>query len=341
MNDSLRLEDISFARLLENYFLKYMISQKSASPRTVASYRDGFTLYIKYLLDKYDISPEKVEIRHFSLEYVSAFTEYLEKERSCSTSTINLRLATIKSFLKYALVEVPEYTDTIRKILALPSRKMDQPVIAFITKMEYETLLGVCNGEDFISSRDKLIIMILYNTGCRVSELINVRVCDLTSAYGTAKTPYIHFYGKGRKERNTPIWKSTDSYIQKYIKEHMLSGNEFIFKSRRGECITRSGVAQRITVITKKASDGCGSLKEKNITPHTFRHSAAMNLLQAGVDISTIAIWLGHESIETTHKYMVADLEIKRKAMEKLDETENDTYNYKPSKSILAFLNTL
>ncbi len=340
MNDSLR-SDRSFARLLENYFLKYLISQKSVSPRTVASYRDGFTLYIKYLLDKHGIFPEKVEIRHFSLEYVSGFIEYLKEERSCCASTINLRLATMKSFLKYALVEAPEYTDTIRKTLALPSRKIDQPVITFITKMEYESLLEVCNGGDFISSRDKLIIMILYNTGCRVSELINIRVCNITSAYGATETPYIHFYGKGRKERNTPIWKSTDSYIQKYIKEYMLSGNDSIFKSRRGECITRSGVAQRITAITQKASDKCGSLKEKDITPHTFRHSAAMNLLQAGVDISTIAIWLGHESIETTHKYMVADLEIKRRAMEKLDETENDTYNYKPSKSILAFLNTL
>ena len=340
MNNNLRSDSI-FSRLLENYFLKYLISQKSASPRTIATYRDGFTLYLKYLSDKQGIAPEKVEIRHFSLEYVSGFTEYLEKERSCGASTINLRLATIKSFLHYALVEAPEYTDTIRKTLALPSRKTDQPVITFITKNEYEALLGACNGESLISSRDKLIIMIMYNTGCRVSELINIRVCDISSAHSTAETPYIHFYGKGRKERNTPIWKSTDAYIQKYVSQQPLSKNSFIFKSRRGDCITRSGVAQRITTITRKAFKECNSLKEKNITPHSFRHSAAMNLLQAGVDISTIAIWLGHESIETTHKYMVADLEIKRRAMEKLNETTDNSFNYKPSKSILAFLSSL
>ena len=333
--------DSSFARLLENYFLKYLMSQKSASPRTVASYRDGFTLYLRYLTDKQDIAPEKVEIKHFALDYVSDFAEYLEKERSCGASTINLRLATIRSFLHYALVEVPEYTDTLKKTLSLPSRKTDQPVITFINKNEYEALLGVCNEEKLISSRDKLIIMIMYNTGCRVSELINIHVSDIASVSGARETPYIHFFGKGRKERTTPIWKSTNTYIQRYVKQYGLSNDSFLFQSRRGECITRSGVAQRITVIAKKASVECSSLKEKNITPHTFRHSAAMNLLQAGVDISTIAIWLGHESIETTHKYMVADLEVKRRAMEKLDETSDGSFHYKPSKSILAFLNSL
>lgn len=340
MNNNLRTCS-SFAALIENYFLKYLISQKSASPRTVASYRDGFTLYLKYLSSKKGIFPEDVEISHFSIEYVSDFAEYLEKDRDCGASTINQRLTTVKSFLHYALVEAPEYSDTIRKTLALPSRKTDHPVMSFITKNEYEALLGSCNGEDFISSRDKLIIMVMYNTGCRVSELINIRFSDITSACSTAKTAYIHFYGKGRKERNTPIWQSTDAYIQKYTSQHDIRNGSFIFKSRRGECITRSGVAQRITTIVQKASEDCHSLKEKNITPHTFRHSTAMNLLQSGVDISTIAMWLGHESIETTHKYMVADLEIKRKAMEKLDETTDNSFNYKPSNAIIDFLKSL
>lgn len=259
MNDKIQ-SNISFSKLIEDYFLKYMISQKSVSPRTVASYRDGFTLYLKFLTAKHGIAPEKVEIKHFSLEYVSDFVEYLEKERSCVASTINLRLATVKSFLHYALVEAPEYTDTIRKTLTLPSRKKNQPVIAFITKNEYEALLRTCNGENLISLRDKLIIMILYNTGCRVSELINVRVCDITSVNSTAGTPYIHFYGKGRKERNTPIWKSTDAYIQKYVKQQGLTKDSFIFKSCRGDCITRSGVGQRIATITRKAMYDCCSL---------------------------------------------------------------------------------
>ena len=241
----------------------------------------------------------------------------------------------------YALVEAPEYADTIRKSLSLPCRKINHPVMTFISKKEYEALLGACNGQSIIRSRDKLMIMVLYNTGCRVSELVNIRVCDITFANDKSETPYIHFYGKGRKERTTPIWRSTEAYIRQYVTLLEMPKTAYLLKGKRGDRITRSGIAQRITNISMAALETCPSLKEKTVTPHTFRHSAAMNLLQAGVDISTIAIWLGHESIETTHKYMVADLEIKRKAMEKLAETTDGAFNYKPSKSILAFLNSL
>lgn len=330
-----------FAPLLENYFLNYMISQKASSPRTIASYRDSFTLYIKYLSGKHGIDPEKIEMNCLSLDYLSGFAAYLENERECGASTINLRMAAIKSFLRYALVEAPEYADTIRKALSLPGRKINHPVMTFISKKEYEALLGVCNGQSIIHSRDKLMIMVLYNTGCRVSELVNVRLCDITFANDRSETPYIHFYGKGRKERTTPIWRSTEAYIRQYVTLLEMPKTAYLLKGKRGDRITRSGIAQRITTISKAASEDCPSFKEKTITPHTFRHSAAMNLLQAGVDISTIAIWLGHESIETTHKYMVADLEIKRKAMEKLTETTDGAFNYKPTKSILAFLNSL
>lgn len=330
-----------FAPLLEGYFLKYMISQKASSPRTIASYRDSFTLYVKYLSERHGIDPEKIEMNCLSLDYLSGFVTYLENERECGASTINLRMAAIKSFLRYALVEAPEYADTIRKSLSLPGRKINHPVMTFISKKEYEALLGACDGQSIIHSRDKLMIMVLYNTGCRVSELVNVRVCDITFANNKSETPYIHFYGKGRKERTTPIWRSTEAYIRQYVTLLEMPKTAYLLNGKRGDRITRSGIAQRITTISSTALEACPSLKEKTITPHTFRHSAAMNLLQAGVDISTIAIWLGHESIETTHKYMVADLEIKRKAMEKLSETTDGAFNYKPSKSILAFLNSL
>ena len=185
-----------------------------------------------------------------------------------------------------------------------------------------------------------MMLMIMYNTGCRVSELVNLCVSDIFLTPDGA-TPSICFYGKGRKERITPIWKTTAAYIQRFIDNHSLKQQDRLFKNQNNGNLTRSGVGQRIAVVVGKASSYCPALKEKTVTPHTFRHSAAMNLLQAGVDISTIAIWLGHESIETTHKYMVADIELKRKAMEKLAETTNDTYNYKPSDAILDFLKNL
>lgn len=330
---------LSFAPLLERYFLSYMITQKKVSTRTVSSYRDSFTLYFRFLNSEYEIVPDKIEMEHFSLDYLTSFADYLEKERKCSASTINLRLSAIKSFLRYAVVEAPEYSGTIRKSLSLPSRKADKVVMDFLNKNEYEAMLKECDGLDFVSSRDKMMLMIMYNTGCRVSELINLCISDITLSADS--TSSICFYGKGRKERVTPIWKSTASYIRNYIFNNSLEKEDHLFKNQHNANLTRSGVGQRITVITNKASIHCSSLKEKTVTPHTFRHSAAMNLLQAGVDISTIAIWLGHESIETTHKYMVADIELKRKAMEKLDETTNDSYNYKASESILTFLKNL
>lgn len=331
---------LTFAPLLERYFLSYMITQKKVSPRTVSTYRDSFTLYIRFLNSEYRIDTAKIEIKHFSLDYLTAFGDYLEKERQCSDSTINLRISAIKSFLTYAAVEAPEYSGTIRKALSIPCRKTDKAVMAFLNKNEYEAMLEACAGFDYISSRDKMMLMIMYNTGCRVSELVNLCVSDIFLTPDGA-TPSICFYGKGRKERITPIWKTTAAYIQRFIDNHSLKQQDRLFKNQNNGNLTRSGVGQRIAVIVGKASSYCPALKEKTVTPHTFRHSAAMNLLQAGVDISTIAIWLGHESIETTHKYMVADIELKRKAMEKLAETTNDTYNYKPSDAILDFLKNL
>lgn len=336
----IKKETMSFAPLLERYFLSYLMIQKKASPRTISTYRDSFTLYLRFLEEEYMINPAKVEMDHFSLDYLSAFGVYLENGRQCSASTINLRLSAIKSFLGYAAVEAPEYSGTIRKALSIPNRKADKVVMDFLSKEEYEAMLGKCDGTDFISSRDKMMLMIMYNTGCRVSELIGICVYDITLSTD-GSTSSICFSGKGRKERITPIWRTTASYIQKYISDNELDREERLFKNQRNGNLTRSGVGQRITVIANKASVDCPSLKEKTVTPHTFRHSAAMNLLHVGIDISTIAIWLGHESIETTHKYMVADIDLKRKAMEKLDETTDSSYNYKPSATILAFLKNL
>src|SRR5699024_1296404 len=180
-------------------------------------------------------------------------------------------------------------------------------------------MLQVCNNPDVLSLRDKMILMTLYNTGCRVSELFNLCVYDISIELDG--TSYIRFLGNVRKARITPICKSTAAYKDNYIKLQNLNRDNRLLSNNRNGNLTRSGVGQLIITIKEKAAELSPSLNKKNVTPHTFRHSAAMNLLQAGVDISTIAIWLGHESIETTHKYMVADIKMKRQAIEKLDET--------------------
>lgn len=340
MSKSITSGELLFASLLEKYFLSYMINQKKSSVRTIATYRDSFRLYIEFLLLEYYIAPENIEMSHLQLEYLVAFGNHLENDRGCKAVTINLRMSALKSFLKYAAVEAPEYSGLIRKSLTLPNRKFDKTVMTFITKQEYESLLSVCDSSSKIDIRDKAMLMIMYNTGCRVSELVALKASDAMSLTD-AGTAYLRFYGKGRKERLTPIWKSTAQYLLNYINTQGISADEHIFRGKLNEDLTRSGVGQRISVIVQRASDNCPSLCDKTITPHIFRHSAAMNLLQAGVDISTIAIWLGHESIETTHKYMVADIEIMRKAMEKMEETDNSTYCYTPSSGLLEFLKLL
>ena len=331
---------LSFAPLLEKYFLSFLINQKNASPRTVSTYRDSFRIYILFLERRYNIDPDKVEMVHFSLDHLSTFGKYLDDDRNCAPSTINLRMAAIKSFLKYAAIEAPEFSGLIRKSLSIPSRKCEKHIMTFLIKTEYEAILSVCGVGGFIGNRDKMMLMIMYNTGCRISELIDICVSDVELS-GSDGTSSIRFFGKGRKERTTPVWKSTAAFIDEYINANSLRRNDYLFKNVRSGRLTRSGASQRVTSLVKKAHEICPSLKDKNVTPHTFRHSVAMNLLQAGLDISTIAIWLGHESIETTHKYMVADMDTKRMAMEKMSETENTSYNYKPTRSILVFLKGL
>ena len=330
MNKKEKATVLTFAPLLEKYFLSFLINQKKASPRTVSSYRDSFRIYITYLESICEIDPDKVEMIHFSFDHLSMFGLYLENSRGCCPATINLRMAAIKSFLKYAAIEAPEYSGLIRKSLSIPSRKTEKPVMTFLTKKEYESLVLLCDENNPLGNRDKMMLMILYNTGCRISELIGICVSDVELAY-SGGTASIRFFGKGRKERITPVWRSTASFIDRYISTKGLCGQDHLFKNSRNGELTRSGASQRISTLVKRASSSCPSLLEKNITPHTFRHSVAMNLLQAGIDISTIAIWLGHESIETTHKYMAANVEAKRRAMEKMAETENSSYNYKPS----------
>ena len=224
---------LSFAPLLEHYFLSYLIAQKKASPQTVATYRDSFTLYLGFLSTIKHINPENIEMEHFSLHYLESFGEHLEHERLCCSSTINLRMASIKSFLRYAAVEAPEYSDIIRKSLSLPCRKADKPVMAILKKEEYEAMLEICEENSAISLRDKLMLMILYNTGCRVSELISVQVSDVSISHDSG-TSSIHFWGKGRKERITPIWKTTARYIEQYIESQGLEQkNKIIQKQAR------------------------------------------------------------------------------------------------------------
>lgn len=326
--------------LLQRFFLKRLIQQRNVSGNTISSYRDSFRIYFEFLKSEYGIDPTSASMKHMGLVYTEHFCSYLSQTRGSCPSTVNNRMAALKSFLKFVTEQNPEFIDTVRGSLMIPLQKKEQTVMSFLTKEEFDAYVGKCDTRTPIGARDKLMLLLLYNTGVRVSELLSIKYSDINGLEnpGTASVKII---GKGRKERTVPLWKNTAKYIQKYTKSFDISGNDKLFKNKNDEDLTRSGVMSRIKKLTKLASETAPSLKEKNITPHSFRHSVAMNLLHSGVDISTIAIWLGYSGIETTHKYMVADLELKRTAMEKAGSAGNISYRYKPSKDILAFLNSL
>lgn len=334
------MNNASFQALIQSFFLRRLMQQRKVSEKTVSSYRDTFRIYLEFLKTMYGKSAEAVTIEYLSREYLQDFCVYLEGTRLNGASTINNRLAAIRSFLRYVLAECPEYSNIVRGSLMVPFRKQERATMDFITKNEFEAITRQCDLYTAIGARDKMMLMLLYNSGMRVSELLSLKYSDVKNLEDPRHAS-LKIYGKGRKERMVPLWKITAKYITKYTETFGMSGQDSLFINKNGDKLTRSGVRSRIDILVKLASVEVPSLLDKNITPHTFRHSVAMNLLTSGVDLSTIALWLGHSSIETTHKYMVADIELKRNAMDKAGSVGNASYRYKPSKDILAFLNNL
>jgi integrase/recombinase XerD len=272
---------------------------------------------------------------------VIEFLNYLENYRKNKCKTVNNRLAAIKSFMDFVSYECPEYLGTVRKVKAIPFRKVEKKDVCYLTKEEMDSLLNACETTNSEGRRDYLMLLLLYNSGMRVSEMISIQEKDVIIADNGRC--HLRIMGKGRKERTVPLWSTTTKCLVEYIHENAIQNNDYLLSGRNVKHLTRSGVRYRIDCIVKKATENNPLFKNKSITPHVFRHSTAMSLLQSGVDISTIAIWLGHESIETTHKYMVADIKLKENALNKLHEPEaTDNENrYYATDDILQFLNSL
>ena len=273
-------------------------------------------------------------------EYIIGFLDFLEKERKNQAKTINNRLSAISSFLRFLSFEIPEYSGLLSRSLMIPFKKEEKRTMDFLTKDEYNALVSACDTNSELGCRDKLMLVLLYNTGVRVSELVGIKIKDIiTDTNGLPS--YVHIHGKGRKERDVPLWKSTAAFLRNFMESHISDSTGKLFVNRTDGDLTRSGVRYRLKCLVVKTLESVPSLKRKTITPHTFRHSVALNLLQSGVDISTIAIWLGHESILTTHKYMEADMEMKRRTLEKIQEPSDISYHFRPDDTMLAFLDSL
>jgi integrase/recombinase XerD len=327
----------SLGGLIQDYFCRRLVQQLQASHQTITTYRDTFRLLLRFAEHKLCKPITQIALTDIDVNMVLAFLDYLEVERKNSIRSRNARLAAIRSFFHYAALQEPSFLSTIQKIFAIPMKRFEKPMAEFLNLTEIEVILEAPDPNAWSGRRDRTLLLTMYNTGARVSEIVRIKCMDIENEQCRA----VCLHGKGRKQRVVPLWKRTSRIIRQWLPQIEQQPHCPLFPNRFGKAITRAGVGKQLQLAVIKARQRCPSLANKKVSPHTIRHTTAMHLLQAGVDLSVIALWLGHESIITTHHYMQADLEMKKKALCKIKEPEVSFFRYKPSKDVLAFLDSL
>lgn len=326
-----------FATLVQDFFCQRLIQQQNASAQTVASYRDTFRLLLGYLGQSRQKPPVALSLTDLDAPVIAAFLDHLEKDRHNSIRTRNARFAAIRSFLNYAAARDPAHLALVQRVLAIPLKRYARQALSFLSRAEVTAILEAPAAATWSGHRDRVLFALLYNTGARVSEAIGLRRLDVTLE--PART--VRITGKGRKQRVVPLWKNTAQGVREWLARLGPDPEAPLFPSRDGRPLSRSGVERRLQSAVRKATPGCPTLRGKSISPHTFRHTTAMHLLQSGVDITVIALWLGHESLETTHQYIEADLAMKERAFSKLEELPPGKTRYCASDKLLQFLEDL
>lgn len=329
-----------FPSLVEGFFINWL-SGRNVSERTVSSYRDAFVLFFRWIDEKHDKKPDAVSMNDFTMRNMEVFLAWLAGTRCNSAKTVNCRLAAFRSFCRYASYRDPAHLDEYKKISAMPQRVERKPELSYLTAREIGWIADACDSSCKVGRETRLLIQLLYNSGARISEAIEIKFGDV--AFTSSGKCMVKILGKGRKERTLPLWRQTGDALKAHIRDNGLHEGDHLFRGRNTEHLTRSGARSRLESAMRAAIEDHKELAGKNANPHIFRHSTAMAMLGAGIDISTIAIWLGHENIQTTHKYMVADMSIKEDAIEKIrgDWQSKKPGRYKPSKGIIAFLDSL
>ena len=327
----------SFPALVQQFFTEYLVAQRAVSPRTVACYRDALSLFLGFASHKLGKVPTAMQLADMRPELILAFLDHLEQGRKNTVRSRNLRLTALRAFLKFAGRRDVTALHDIERALAVPMKRFERPMLGFLTRPEMLAVLGQ-PGESWSSQRDHLLLAMLYNTGARVSEMIGVRVADVILDGGAC----VHLHGKGRKLRSIPLWKSTVVETRAWLRLNpRLRGEAALLPNRDGNAMCRSNVTQRLSLAVARATAEQPSLATKRVSPHTLRHTSAMHLLQSGVPFNVIALWLGHESTTTTHRYVEADLAMKEKALARLEAPETKMGRYKATDSLLRFLQTL
>ena len=329
---------LDFPILLERFFTQRLMAQRQASCHTIASYRDTFRLLLTYTEQRLHKPPSHLKLSDVDAALIGAFLDHLEKDRDSTARTRNLRLTAIRSFFRFTAYQMPSQSGLIQRVLSMPSKRQDRKLVHFLTHSEIEALLLAPDRRTWAGRRDYAFILIAVQTGLRLSEMIGLRPHDVVLGTGA----HIRCEGKGRKERCTPLTKQAVAVIQAWLREPLRGKAETLFPNARGGQLSADGVQYLLAKHVATAQKSCPSLKEKRVSPHVLRHTAAMELLQSGVDRAVIALWLGHESIETTQIYLDADLSMKEHALAKTSSpTCKSAGRYRPGDRLMQFLKGL
>jgi len=325
------------APTLEAFFTHRLITQRQSSPHTIAAYRDTFRLLLGFVHQRTGKQPSRLSIDNLDAPTVGAFLEHLEHNRGNSIRTRNTRLAAIRSFFRYAALRHPEHASLIQRVLAIPAKRSQTTLVSFLTRTEIDALLSSPDRTTRAGRRDHAMLVVAVQTGLRVSELTRLANADV--ALGTGG--HLRCYGKGRKERITPLTNQTIAVLRTWMAERRGQLTDPLFPSRNGGPLSSDAVERRLTKYATIAQNRCPSLRDKQLSPHILRHTAAMTLLHAGVDTSVIALWLGHEETRTTQIYLHADLALKEKALARTTPPNTSPGRYQAPDALLAFLDNL
>jgi len=327
----------TLAAALQQYFTSYARAQRDLSPNTIAAYRDTWRLLITHLTGTLGVPARKIDFQALDAGRVTAFLDHLEHSRGNSVSTRNTRLTAIRAVLSHAQPSYPEHAATITRILAIPPKRHPKPLLEFLTTAEADALLASPARTTWTGIRDHALLALDLQTGLRVSEL-----CSLTTAsirLGTGA--HVSCTGKGRRHRATPITPATAAIMTAYLDQRTTRPGTALFCGPRGQHLSRDALDHRLALHLATATANCPSLADKNVTMHTLRHTCAMNLLAAGVDIAVIALWLGHQNTHSTDAYLHADMAIKQAAIDRTRPADTMPGTYRPEPDILDWLSRL
>jgi integrase/recombinase XerD len=329
--------EANLPRLLEGFFTERLMHQRQASPHTIASYRDTFSLLLRFVQEQTNKAPSTLSLQDLDAPVVGAFLEHLEKERGNSPRTRNTRLAAVHAFFGYAALYQPGVSALVQRVLAIPSKRFEHKAIAFLTHDEIEALVAAPDTDTWLGRRDRTLLLLTVQTGLRVSELIGLCCQDVVLGRGA----HVRCLGKGRKARCTPLREDAVKALSAWLEERRGQPADPLFPNRGGGPLSHDSIEHLVGKYATIARQRCPSLVKKHITPHVLRHSAAMELLQHGVDRAVIALWLGHESVETTQIYLHADMKMKELALSKTTNVDVPPGRYHPDDELLAFLKGL